>query len=329
MPHPPLPAIHTAIILTNLGTPAAPTTACVRAYLREFLSDRRVVEIHPLVWQVLLNTLVLPLRSKRSARLYQAIWQADGSPLLTHSEQVCTQLNARIQQENPNTRVFLGMRYGTPSLNDLLAEVSRMALRRLIILPMYPQYASATTGSTFELTYQHLQRARYQPSLHTLHSYHDHPAYIQALADSVRHSFAETGAAFLVISFHGIPQRSLALGDPYACLCQKTGRLLAEALNLKNDAYRVVFQSRFGKAQWLQPYCDKTLAALPAEGIDKVAVICPGFAVDCLETLEEIAIQNQRVFLAAGGRSYNYIPCLNASEAQIALYHDLLKPLLA
>ena len=322
MSHPTLPPLKTAIILTNLGTPSAPTTKAVKTYLREFLSDRRVVELPPLLWQLILRLLVLPFRSGKSAKLYKKIWQAGGSPLLTHSQALAEQLNTCVQQTHPDAQVFLAMRYGEPSLKTLLATLKNVP--RLIIVPMYPQYASATTGSTLELIYRTLATQRYLPSLHALNSYHDHPAYIQALADSVSEAWAKNGKSLLVISFHGIPKRSLTLGDPYYCLCQKTGRLLAEALNLSATDYRIVFQSRFGKAAWLQPYCDKTLEALPLEGIKKVSVICPGFAVDCLETLEEMDLQNRNLFLKGGGTDFTYIPCLNASAAQVALYMQLI-----
>ncbi len=328
MTHPPLPTLKTAIIITNLGTPEAPTTKAVRTYLKEFLSDSRVVEIPYLLWQLILRLFVLPFRSKKSAKLYQKIWQATGSPLLTHSQDVAERLNTALQKDYPQTQVFLGMRYGTPALKTLLNTLTHQGIQRVIIVPMYPQYASATTGSTLELCYRHLSPLRYQPALNIINSYHDHPVYIQALAASIDAHWQHVGQNLLVISFHGIPKRSLSLGDPYYCLCQKTGRLLAEALKLNSEQYRIVFQSRFGKAEWLQPYCDQTLKHLAESGVKKVTVICPGFSVDCLETLEEMALQNRDIFLNAGGEHYHVIPCLNASDAQINLYRTLIAPLL-
>lgn len=327
MDHPRLPSLKTAIVLTNLGTPQAPTSLALLRYLNEFLSDPRVVEIPALLWQPLLKSIILPIRSPQSARLYQRIWQPQGSPLLTYSQQLVQQLNASIQKDD--TQVFLAMRYGQPSLKALLHQLRHAGLKKLIVVPMYPQYASATTGSALDVVHQSLMKYRYQPSLHTLGSYHDHPAYINALAQSVRQSWQQKGRGEkLLISFHGLPKRSLNLGDPYACLCQKTARLLAETLDLAKDSYQIVFQSRFGKARWLEPYCHTTLLSAAQAGIKTIDIICPGFAVDCLETLEEIAIRNQTAFQQAGGQHLNYIPCLNASEAQVALYRELISPYL-
>lgn len=317
----------TAVILINLGTPQAPTTLAVARYLNQFLSDRRVVELPVWLWQPLLKGLALPLRAHASAKLYHRIWSNQGSPLLVHSQQLTQQLAARFS--NSNVDVFLGMRYGEPSLHSLLAQLAQQNYQKWIVVPMYPQYASATTGSSLEVVYRALSQQRSQPSLHTIHSYHDHPAYIEALAQSVRQSWQQYGRGqHLFISFHGIPQRSWRLGDPYACLCQKTARLLAEALNLESEAYRVVFQSRFGKAKWLQPYCVDSLQSLAHAGLKTVDVICPGFAVDCLETLEEMAIRNQAIFQRAGGERLQYIPCLNAGTAQVDLYQALIQPYL-
>lgn len=322
-------ALKTAVVLCNLGTPAAPTVSAVKHYLNEFLSDPRVVQIPRLVWRPLLRGFIAPRRAVASAKLYQHIWQESGSPLLHHSNTLATQLHNALASRTSDVQVFAAMRYGQPSLTALLQHLRQTPVKQLIIVPMYPQYASATTGSTLELVYRSLAPQRYQPSLHTLHSYHDHPSYIKALAATVRGHWAQQGRSqLLLMSFHGIPERSLSQGDPYACLCQKTARLLAAALELDTTAYRVVFQSRFGKARWLQPYCSQTLAALPQEGIKSVDIVCPGFAVDCLETLEEIAIRNRQIFLDHGGSYYHYIPCLNATTAQVQLYCDLITPLL-
>lgn len=317
----------TAVILINLGTPQAPSALAVARYLNQFLSDRRVVELPVWLWQPLLKALILPLRARASAKLYRSIWSTQGSPLLVHSQQLAQQLAARFSDANLD--VFLAMRYGEPSLATLLAKLVQQNYQKWIVVPMYPQYASATTGSSLEVIYRALSQQRNQPSLHTLHSYHDHPTYIAALAQSVQQSWQQQGRGqHLLISFHGIPQRSWRLGDPYACLCQKTARLLAEALDLNKEDYRVVFQSRFGKAKWLQPYCIDSLRSLAQAGLKTVDVICPGFAVDCLETLEEMAIRNQAIFQQAGGNRLQYIPCLNASAAQVDVYQALIQPYL-
>lgn len=319
--------LKTAVILINLGTPQAPTAMAVARYLNQFLSDPRVVELPAYLWQPLLKGLVLPLRSRASAKLYRSIWSEQGSPLQVHSQQLSQRLSARFADQPID--VFLAMRYGEPSLHLLLDQLAQQNYKKWVVVPMYPQYASATTGSSLEVVYRALSQQRNQPSVATLHSYHDHPAYIEALAQSVRHSWQTHGRGqHLVISFHGIPERSWRLGDPYACLCQKTGRLLAEALGLEAEAYRVVFQSRFGKAKWLQPYCLDSLQNLAQTGTKTIDVICPGFAVDCLETLEEMAIRNQDFFQQAGGERLQYIPCLNASDAQVDLYYSLIQPYL-
>lgn len=317
----------TTVILTNLGTPDAPTKAAVKRYLKIFLSDPRVVELPKILWRPLLYSLILPWRSGKSAHAYQSIWRQQGSPLLHFSQQLTNCVRQQLSLRGHEVEVVLAMRYGQPSLSHALQQLTDTD--RLVVLPMYPQYASATTGSTLELIYRSLAPRRKQPSLYALHAYHNHPLYIEALAQSVRQSWQQHGRGqCLILSFHGIPQRSSDLGDPYEASCRETAQLLVQALDLRPEQYRVVFQSRFGKATWLQPYCVDTLQSLPQSGVTDVDILCPGFAVDCLETLEEIALANQEVFMAAGGKRYHYIPCLNKNESQVALYCQLLTPLL-
>lgn len=315
------------ILLTNLGTPDAPTAKALRRYLREFLSDPRVVEIPRLLWWIILNLLVLPLRPRRSAKIYQKIWTAEGSPLLSHMQNLADKLNhALIDNFSQPVKLAVGMRYGKPSIAAALKELHQANAQRILVLPLYPQYAAATTGSTFDAISAVLTTWRWVPELHMVNQYADFDAYIKAISNSINNHWQASGKHnHLLFSFHGIPKRSLELGDPYYCYCQKTARLVAEQLGLNSADWTLVFQSRFGRAEWLQPYCDKTLREMPSKGITEVDVICPGFAVDCLETLEEIAIQNRELFLQAGGKAFNYIPALNASDAQVQMLSALIQ----
>lgn len=315
------------ILLTNLGTPAAPTPKALRRYLKEFLWDPRVVEIYRPLWWLLLHTLVLPFRAGRSAKIYQAIWTPQGSPLLLNMQQLTEKLTTQLQQvlEVPIV-LSLGMRYGNPSIAEGLAQLQQAKVQRILVLPLYPQYASATTGSTFVAVSDILKTWRWIPELHFINHYADFPDYINALAMSIQNHWQTSGKKrYLLFSFHGIPKRAQLAGDPYYCYCHKTARLIAAKLELANDEWAMVFQSRFGKAQWLQPYCDQILVELPRKGIVEADIICPGFAVDCLETLEEIAINNRALFIKAGGKELHYIPALNASSAQIDLLTTLIQ----
>lgn len=313
-----------AVLLLNLGTPSAPSPKAVRLYLAEFLSDPRVVELPAWLWKPFLRTILLPLRSKRSARLYQSIWMEEGSPLAVYSKR----LAEKVQQTlGDSFKVVLAMRYGQPSmamaLKNLLQENN---IQSLTILPLYPQYSATTTASCFDQMAKILKQQRFIPSLHFISSYFDHPLYIAALAKSIRQYWMEHGnEATVLFSFHGLPQRSVELGDPYEQQCHATVNLLALQLNLSSEQYHIVFQSRFGKAQWLQPYCDVLLQQLPAQGVKKVVIICPGFAVDCLETLEEISQRYQQLFLKAGGESFHYIPALNTATAHAELLASIIK----
>ena len=313
------------VLLVNLGTPAAPTVAALRTYLRQFLSDRRVIEVPKWVWWFMLNFVILPRRSSRSAQAYQKIWQEQGSPLLIYSRDQQTKLQQRFSPRYPFVCVELGMSYGEPSIPQALQSLKRQGATKLLVIPLYPQYASSTVGSVFEAVNAELKRWRWIPELRFITSYHDRPQYITSIADAVRSFRKRYGKSrFLLFSFHGAPLISLMQGDPYYCQCQKTARLVAENLKLNSDEYQVCFQSRFGKQPWLQPYTDETLRSLPAKGIKDVQIICPGFASDCLETLEEIDGENRALFLKAGGEQFGYIPCLNAKPRQIGILAKLV-----
>lgn len=306
----------TAVLLVNLGTPDAPTTSAVRRYLKQFLSDPRVVEIPRALWWLILNGIILNTRPRKSAVKYAKIWTPDGSPLKTHTEKQAKLVRGWLGEHGRrDLLVGWAMRYGNPSVASALDQLKAAGARRILIVPLYPQYAASTTASVMDAVGEWMQTSRNQPALRSIRNFHDHPGYIAALARRVKdhwqaHGQPEAGYK-LVMSFHGLPQRSLDKGDPYHCECQKTGRLLAEALGLSPEQYLVTFQSRFGAAKWLQPYTQPSLEQLAAGGTRRVDVICPGFAADCLETLEEIAIECRAAYLAKGGETFHYIPCLN------------------
>lgn len=314
------------VLLVNLGTPERPTPAAVRRYLAEFLSDPRVVELPRALWLPILYAFILPTRPRRVARAYAAVWQDDGSPLLSISRRITEALAARLRASLGDRVVTaLAMRYGNPSIASALADFERDNVRRLLVLPMYPQYSASTTASVMDGVFAVLKRQRWMPELQSIHGYHDDARYIAALADSVRRHWSAHGRGDrLMLSFHGIPKRYVEAGDPYFCHCQKTARLLAEALELAPEALHVTFQSRFGRQPWLSPYTDETLKAWGGAGVGTVDVLCPGFAADCLETLEEIAIRDAGAFVAAGARALRYIPALNDR----ALHLDALQALI-
>lgn len=316
----------TAILLVNLGTPDEPTPPAVRRYLREFLSDPRVVEIPRPIWWLILNLVILNIRPRQSAEKYASIWTQDGSPLKVHTERQAKLLQGYLGQSVKSPlRVAYAMRYGSPSIAQVMRQLKSEGCDRILAIPMYPQYAASTTGTAIDAIGRALQRMRNVPELRFVKHYHDHPAYIRALGEQVRELWrAEGRPDKLVMSFHGLPRFSLDRGDPYHCECHKTARLLAEDLELERDQWMLTFQSRFGKAEWLRPYTAEALAALPAEGKTRVDVVTPGFVADCLETLEEIAMQNREAFLAHGGEAFDYVPCLNSSTPQVALYEQLV-----
>ncbi|MCP5249928.1 MAG: ferrochelatase [Candidatus Accumulibacter sp.] len=306
---------QTAVLLINLGTPEAPTATAVRRYLKEFLWDRRVVEIPRPVWWLILNAIILRVRPRRSAEKYASVWLAEGSPLKVHVERQAKLLRGFLGQAGHRVIVDYAMRYGEPSIPATLSRLKAGGCTRILLLPLYPQYAASTTATAIDAASAWLQSVRNQPEIRTVRSFADHPGYIAALAASVREHWARSGrpdtSYRLVMSFHGLPRYTLDKGDPYHCECQKSGRLLAEALGLAPEQYQICFQSRFGRAEWLQPYTAPTLRALGKQGLQRVDVICPGFPADCLETLEEIAIEGRAEFIDAGGREYHFVPCLN------------------
>jgi ferrochelatase len=314
----------TGIVLVNLGTPDAPTAPAVRRYLKEFLSDPRVVEIPKAVWKPILHGLILPLRSRKSAEKYASVWSKEGSPLKVHTEKQATLLRGYLGERGHSVQVAYAMRYGQPALAQVLDKLKADGCERILILPAYPQYSGTSTASVSDAVFAHFAKLRNMPELRLVKHYHDHASYIQALKQSVLAYWEKHGRPEkLVMSFHGVPKRTLVLGDPYHCECHKTARLLAEALGLTEEQYVVTFQSRFGKAEWLQPYTAPTLVRLARSGTSRVDVMCPGFPADCLETLEEIAIEAKSSFLTAGGQEFHYIPCLNESPAWIAALADI------
>ncbi len=303
----------TGVLITNLGTPDAPTSSALRRYLGEFLADPRVVEAPRWLWRLILHGIVLRTRPAKSAEAYRAVWSEEGSPLLAMSRRQCEGIAQRLKQTVPGpVHVALGMRYGRPAIAEAMRELRQRGVRRLLVLPLYPQYSGSTVGSTFDAVSAELRRWRWVPELRMITQYHDDPGYIKALADSIRDHWREHGQGDkLLFSFHGVPLRYLLQGDPYHCQCHKTARLVAEHLQLADAQWQVSFQSRFGREPWLQPYTDETVMALGRQELNRLDVVCPGFSADCLETLEEIALQNAEFFSEAGGGHLSYIPALN------------------
>jgi ferrochelatase len=317
---------RTAVLLCNLGTPDEPTASAVRRYLAEFLGDHRVVEIPRLIWMAILHGIILRVRPSKSAAKYASIWTAEGSPLKIWTTKQALALQEAFNSHNEAVTVRHAMRYGNPSITSQLDELKAEGFTRVLVLPAYPQYSGTTTASVFDAVYHWGLRSRVLPEFRFINHYHDHPAYIQALAERVRAHWASHGQAErLVMSFHGVPERTLHLGDPYHCECYKTARLLGEALGLTKAQYMVTFQSRFGKAKWLEPYTEPTLIALAQKGVKRIDLICPGFTSDCLETLEEISQEAQEAYLHAGGEVFHYIPCLNDSQAWVTGMYELSK----
>ena len=318
--HPSIPRPRIGVLLVNLGTPDAADTRAVRRYLAEFLSDRRVVEIPQLLWQPILRGAILTTRPKKSAHAYQQVWTDAGSPLAAVTR---AQAEALKDAFGAEVLVDWAMRYGNPAIGDRLRAMKEAGCERILLAPLYPQYCAATTATANDKAFLALAKMRWQPAIRTLPPYYDDPAYIDALARNVTEALAALDFApdAVVASFHGMPQRTLELGDPYHCHCRKTARLLGEALG---RPLTVAFQSRFGRAKWLEPATDTTLEAMPAQGIRKVAILAPGFSADCLETLEELAIRGRESFVAAGGTHFAYLPCLNNSAVGVAMLRTLL-----
>jgi ferrochelatase len=318
--HPAVPKPKVGVLIINLGTPDAPDAGAVRRYLGEFLSDRRVIEISPILWQPILRGIVLRTRPKKSAHAYKQVWREDGSPLAAITRAQAKALEGAF---GASVVVDHAMRYGRPAIGDRIAAMKAAGCERILIAPLYPQYCAATTATANDAAFAVLAAMRWQPALRTLPPYHDDPAYIDALRQSIEASLATLDFVpeRIVASFHGMPQRTLELGDPYHCHCRKTARLLSDALG--RDLV-VAFQSRFGRAKWLSPATDETLERLGREGVRSVAVVAPGFSADCLETLEEMALRGRESFTGAGGERFAYLPCLNDSAPGMELLRTLI-----
>jgi len=316
----------TGVLLVNLGTPDAPTTPAVRRFLKAFLSDPRVVEYPRLLWWLILNGVILRIRPSRSAKAYREIWTDDGSPLMLFSRRLADGVREQLEQRSPGKfKVELAMTYGEPSIANAIDRLQAAGATRLLVLPLYPQYSGTTTASVFDAVTSKLQAMRWVPESRFINQYHDEPGYIGALAASVRDYWQQHGRGdHLLFSFHGVPRYTLDKGDPYHCHCQKTGRLVAEALELSEDQWTLSFQSRVGRDEWLRPYTDETVVELAGKGVGRLDVACPGFSADCLETLEEIAMQNAEFFEDAGGEALHYIPALNARADHIDFLTTLI-----
>ncbi|HEY0625711.1 MAG TPA: ferrochelatase [Allosphingosinicella sp.] len=318
--HPAIPPSKIGVLLINLGTPDLPEPGAVRIYLKQFLSDPRVVEIPRLVWQPILRGIILNTRPKKSARAYKQVWSEEGSPLAAITRRQAKALEGAFGEE---VLVDYAMRYGRPAIGDRIRALKKAGAERILLAPLYPQYCAATTATANDEAFAALAKMRWQPAIRALPPYYDDPLYIEALAASAEESLAALDFApdAILASFHGMPERTLHLGDPYHCHCRKTARLLSERLGRE---LIVTFQSRFGRAKWLEPATDLTLAALPGQGVRKVAILAPGFSADCLETLEELAIRGRETFEAAGGTHFAYLPCLNDSHAGLKMLRSIL-----
>ncbi|MBN1667351.1 MAG: ferrochelatase [Anaerolineales bacterium] len=304
------------VLVANTGTPDQPTPPALRRYLAEFLSDRRVIEFPRWLWLPLLHGIILNVRPRRSARLYRRVWTEQGSPLLVYTQQLAARLESELQQALARpVQVVAGMRYGNPALRQALHSLQQAGASQILVLPLFPQYSGTTTGTILAAVMQELQRWRWVPPVRWVSDYHDHPAYIQALADNLRPQLAQGGK--LLFSFHGIPQSYVRAGDPYEHQCRRTAELLAQELGLAEAGWSLAFQSRFGPQAWLEPYTDEVLAGYGAQGLAHLQVACPGFAVDCLETTDEIGHEGRREFQGAGGGAFDYLPALNASPEHV------------
>lgn len=314
------------ILLCNLGTPDAPRPAELRRYLKEFLSDPRVVEIPRLLWWMILNLIILRIRPRRSAKLYQSVWTEAGSPLMLYSQGQVEAVKQRLAEKYGDIPVVLGMRYGNPSMASAIKQLTDQNVRDIIVLPLYPQYAGATTGSTFDAIAKTFTKLRWVPELQFINGYHKSEGYLDALCTTIKRHIEQHGQPDkFVFSYHGTPERYLKNGDPYHCFCHQTTRLVREKLGFDESQVMTTFQSRFGREPWLQPYTDKTLEQLPEDGVKHVAVICPGFSSDCLETIEEINMEARESFIESGGEQFHYIPCLNDDPVHIDALVSILE----
>lgn len=315
------------ILLVNLGTPEDASASAVRRFLKQFLSDARVIEYPRWLWWLILNGIILRIRPSRSARAYQKIWTDDGSPLMLFSKDIAASMQKSLDQRTQGAvNVELAMSYGDPSVSAAIDRLLLKGARRLLVLPLYPQYSGTTTASVIDAVARKLNRLRWVPETRFINQYHDEPGYITALATSIREFWQQNGrGTLLMFSFHGVPRQTLLNGDPYHCQCQKTARLVAEALELGDDEWLLTFQSRVGREEWLNPYTDETIEKLGKQGITRLDVVCPGFSTDCLETLEEIAMQNAELFVESGGKELHYVPALNAREDHVNFLTELVE----
>jgi ferrochelatase len=319
-------AARAAVLMVNLGTPEAPTAKALRPYLKQFLSDRRVIEAPKLIWWFILNGYIVPFRSPKSAEAYARVWTEHGSPLLVNNRSLADRLEKDFQKDLPRVKVMLAMTYGQPDIDKAIDRLRRENIQRLLVLPMYPQYSATTTASVFDQVTDSLKRLRWLPEVRFINNFHHEENWQSAVAESIRRFRKQHGEADkLLFSFHGIPKRNLLAGDPYYCQCQASARVIAERLGLTDDEWMVTFQSRLGRAEWLKPYTDQTLEELAHQGVKKLQVVCPGFSIDCLETLDEIAVEGAEEFLEAGGESLEYIPCLNDSPEHVEVLSALCR----
>ncbi len=315
------------VLVTNLGTPDAPTPSALRRYLGEFLSDPRVVELPRPLWWLILHGIILRIRPRKSAKAYAGVWRPEGSPLLTHTANQAEGIRQALEKKYGNQVVVgFAMRYGNPAIATVLDEMQNQGVRKLMVLPLYPQYSASTSASTFDAIAKDFTRRRWLPDFRFVSHYPDYPPYIEAMAAHIRAFWEQHGRNDkLILSYHGIPLKYLKKGDPYHCECHKTSRLLAECLGIGPDEYLTTFQSRFGKEEWLKPYTDETLKALPAKGVRSIDVFCPGFSADCLETIEEIDEENREYFMESGGEGFSYIPAMNATPGHIDALVQLIE----
>ena len=314
------------VLITNLGTPDAPNKKKLKVYLNQFLSDPRVIELPKILWQIILKLVILQIRPSKSAEAYKQIWTDKGSPLLDIANRQLNKIQSSFSSKNENIVFEVGMRYGNPSIPDALLKLQKKQVRRLLVLPMYPQYCAATTGSTFDEVTNVLQKWRWIPEMRFINQYFEEKNYIEALSNSIKSFWKKTSKPQKIIfSYHGIPKRYLTNGDPYHCFCLKTTRLVKEYMGLSDDEIMTTFQSRFGREEWLKPYTSETLKELPKQGIKNIHIISPGFSSDCLETLEELEEENKEYFMESGGENYHYIPCLNDHDDHIDVFVNLIK----
>ena len=323
--HPPVKFGKTGVLIINLGTPDSTSWLDIRKYLKEFLSDRRVIEVNPIVWQIILNIIILNFRPSKTAKAYKKIWMKEEniSPLLHYTKEQANKISNSMSEEN--VVVDFAMRYGNPSIKSKVTKLHELGCENLIILPLYPQYAAATTATVCDEVYRTLMKMRWQPSLKIIPHYESNPLYIDALVNSINKKISEISwkPDLIIASYHGIPKKYFDKGDPYHCYCYKTTRLVSEKFN--SLEIKTTFQSRFGPQEWLQPYTDKTLEALPKEGKKNILTICPGFSSDCVETLEEILIEGKESFIKAGGENFDMVPCLNDNDDHIFLLKSLIQ----